>query len=399
MSDTYVEVKHTSWWDRMMSSIGGVVVGIALFFCAFPVLIWNEYNTLQTGLAIDEANSVVVRDVKSDTVDAANNGKLIHTSGEAKDQEPARDETLGISLPAIRLVRKVEMYQWHQEEKTEKQGNKEVTRRTYDKQWSESFESSKDFKEPGYDNPKEMLYHTEQFYSPKVTVGALGVSPEIVKKIDGEEPVRWSDELYDRLGNELKNSSKMTNDYVYFRPNATVQSIDPETPLIGDYRISLAQVPPHPVTVVAEQRDGILMIWKASNGYDIAQVASGTVTVEGMFQAMRSSADLMTWILRAVGAVMLIGGINLIFAPIATAADWIPFLGEFLKAGVFLFALGIGLALAFLTIAVAWVAVRPLIGIGLIVLAIALIFGVRALAGMFSSPAAPAQQPQPQPVR
>lgn len=58
----------------------------------------------------------------------------------------------------------------------------------------------------------------------------------------------------------------------------------------------------------------------------------------------------------------------------------VPFLGSILGMGVSIFAGIISLALSFITISIAWVVYRPIIGIGLIVLGVGIFMGIKMLA-------------------
>lgn len=40
--DTYTEVTHTGWLQRILGSFMGAVVGVLLFLCSFGLLYWNE---------------------------------------------------------------------------------------------------------------------------------------------------------------------------------------------------------------------------------------------------------------------------------------------------------------------------------------------------------------------
>ena len=42
MNDVFRSVSHRSFDDNLLESIKGVLVGLVLFFAAFPVLWWNE---------------------------------------------------------------------------------------------------------------------------------------------------------------------------------------------------------------------------------------------------------------------------------------------------------------------------------------------------------------------
>ena len=86
------------------------------------LLFWNEGRAVQTALSLAEGAGIVVS-VLPDTVDPANEGKLIHTSGPVTTDTVPTDPDFAISAPGVRLVRSTEMYQWIEEKKTETKKN------------------------------------------------------------------------------------------------------------------------------------------------------------------------------------------------------------------------------------------------------------------------------------
>ena len=119
--------------------------------------------------------------------------------------------------------------------------------------------------------------------------------------------------------------------------------------------------------------------WQSSTGSTIERLMPGTVSPENMIGAMESENATLTWILRGVGFVLMALGIGLVFGPLAVLADVLPFLGDLLRMGVGLFAGLVAAALSLLTIAAAWLAYRPLLGVGLIILAVGLVVGLKML--------------------
>ena len=45
------ETETISWGSRLGSSFKGMLVGVALFIVGFPVLFWNEGNSVKTAKA------------------------------------------------------------------------------------------------------------------------------------------------------------------------------------------------------------------------------------------------------------------------------------------------------------------------------------------------------------
>ena len=81
-----------------------------------------------------------------------NNLKLVHVSGNATTDEVLTDPTFGVSATAIRLGRKVEMYQWNEVKNSSTQkdlggSNETTTTYSYVKKWSDDPIDSTKFKE------------------------------------------------------------------------------------------------------------------------------------------------------------------------------------------------------------------------------------------------------------
>ena len=63
--DEHVEVTRASWFSRITESIKAVLIGLVLFFAAFPLLWWNEGRAVQTARSLDEGAGKV-RSVAAD---------------------------------------------------------------------------------------------------------------------------------------------------------------------------------------------------------------------------------------------------------------------------------------------------------------------------------------------
>ena len=68
------------------------------------------------------------------------------------------------------------------------------------------------------------------------------------------------------------------------------------------------------------------------------------------------------------------GGILLIFGPAQSLFSWIPIVGDVTGFLFFVVAALIGLIISLTTISVSWIAVRPLLGVALLVIAAVSLF-------------------------
>ena len=92
---------------------------------------------------------------------------------------------------------------------------------------------------------------------------------------------------------------------------------------------------------------------------------------------------------------MMFLGLFMVFRPIAVMADILPLFGTALSAGIGLFAFLGAAVLSVVTIAVAWLVVRPVLGIALLVVAAAGIFGLIKVGGGRKAARAAAAKPVP----
>jgi len=385
MSDSFTEVTHEGYFARIKNAIVGVAIGCLMFIGACILLFWNEGRAVTRWQALEEGASSV-QTVAVDSVDDTKNGKLVHCSGKAITDETLRDSTFGVSLVALRLQRSVEMYQWKQSSKTKTVkklggGKKKTTTYSYSEVWSSSLISSSSFKRSGHENPSSKPFRDDQWTAKNVTMGAFSLPSQLVGKIDAWHSV------------ELPPKSGFTiADGMYY--NAS-----PASPRVGDVRITIRAVQPCDVSLVAKQSGSSFASYLTKNGQDITDLRLGTLTAEQMFAAMKEEATLMTWLIRLGGFLLMLFGIMLVFNPISVFADVIPFLGDILGFGLFIFAVALAIPLTLLIIALGWFAYRPFLSVALIAAGIgAFVFIKRSVGGKKAAVSAPAMASGPPPI-
>jgi hypothetical protein len=98
-----------------------------------------------------------------------------------------------------------------------------------------------------------------------------------------------------------------------------------------------------------------------------------------MFKHGEDENALLTWILRAVGVIVMFIGFRSMLSLLEVLADVIPFIGNIVGAGASLVALLCTLVVAPLMIALAWLFYRPLTAIAVLAVGAGLVWGVRQL--------------------
>lgn len=372
-TDRFTEITNESWFSRIGGALKGIVVGLILFVAAFPLLFWNEGRAVRQYKTLKEGGGAVVS-VRSDAVDPANAGKLIHVTGKADSSATLTDPVFGVSAQALKLRRVVEMYQWQETAKShtkKKLGGGTETARTftYSKAWSGQAVDSADFKEPaGHQNPGALPYASTEQVADVITLGAFTLSPSLAAKIDTFEALAIGSDT--PLAEALKSKAKVHDGGLYVGP-------DPASPKIGDVRVKFSVARPAEVSVIAKQAGSTFEPYRTKAGGDIELLQAGVVTGAGMIQAAQDSNKILTWILRLAGFVVMLVGLGMIFRPVSVLADVVPVLGGIVGAGTGLIAFFSAAVLSLITIAVAWMAFRPLLAILLIVVAIGLAVSIR----------------------
>lgn len=355
----YTEVTNQGWFSRLADSIKGILFGIVLFLIAFPLLFWNEGRAVKQAQAITEGKGSVVS-VAPDKVDPANQGKLVHMSGQATADGSLEDAEFGVaSEGAIRLRRQVEMYQWKQDSKSEKRkklggGEETVTTYTYEKVWSDDPIDSSKFKESGHTNPGKFPVEALTEDAGTVHVGAFTLGDALTSQIDA-----WK-----TLPVDGKAPAGMTTANGGF-----YKGKDPNNAQIGDLKITYQVVEPTQVSLVAVQSGNTFEPFVATSGNQIMDLVVGQKSAAEMFQQMEDTNNLMTWGIRALGCFLMFLGLTLMMHPLSVLADVVPMFGNLVGFGTGLIAFMAAASLSLLTIAVGWIAYRPLLGITLLVLA------------------------------
>lgn len=359
-NDSFTEVTSSGWLSRIGKSITGVLVGLALTVGSFPLLWWNEGRSVKTYQGLVEGEKIAIT-VPADAVDAANDGKLIHLSGRAEAKDQVADPVFGLSTAGtIKLRRIVEMYQWVEKKSTKTKtkmggGEEKVTEYTYSKEWDEKIHDSANYRKPGHTNPQP-AYTTEMFLSSDATLGAF-VMPRTM--IEGWRDLRPVSAAAEDLAPDFREKVLAQNGWFYLKGKA-------EPAELGDLRIKFESIPAGDASVLARQVKQTFEPYTTKVGTQISRISSGVLSKEAMFAAAQAENTMMTWLLRGGGLLMMFIGLLSIFQPFKVLADVLPLAGKVVGAGVgvvaFLLA-GIG---STLTIAIAWLWYRPLLGVAVL---------------------------------
>lgn len=391
MSDSFREVTSVSWFGRIKRALGGVIFGLILIVLMVIGLFWNEGRAVQTARSLAEGSGAVVS-VGADSVDAANDGKLVHVTGPVTADSGLSDPDFGIAAQGLRLSRSVEMYQWKEESKSETTkklggGEETVTTYSYSKVWDDSQIDSSDFKKPdGHQNPP-MAIHSRTFQIPEGKLIAFDLDTPVLDRIEGDKDYSLS----------ADQSAAIKAAYTGTKPLSIVDGKiylgnDNTTPALGDYRIGYELAPLGVVSIVARQAGSRFEPYQTKAGDALLMVDTGNVPAEKMFADAVSANTLITWLLRGAGLLLLTIGFALFLSPIGVILDVIPFLGSMARMGTGIIAFVLAILVGTTTIAIAWFWYRPLLAVGILaagVIAAVIVYRI----GRSRKPVVPAAAP------
>ncbi len=378
MADSYTEVTSQNWFSRIRESIKGILFGIIVIPIMIVLLWWNEGRAVTTANSLKEGAAAVVH-VAADKVDPANDKKLVHVTGDAKADGPVVDTDYGVSVPALRLVRTEEIYQWEEHKKSETKqkvggGEETTTTYSYDKKWVDKPVKSSEFKKPdGHTNEGDLISGNANISADKVTLGAFAVPENFVKQMGSPIKSALTDADLAKLPADLKEGTKIQDGAFYFGEK-------PKDPKIGDVRVSYEIVKPGTFSILAEQLDGTFEPYQTKAGDPIDFIEEGTISAEKMFKDAAKANAIETWVIRFLGFLFMAFGFMAIMKPLSVLGSVIPFIGDLIGMGTGLISFVLAATISFLVIAIAWIFVRPLLGIVMLALAIGAFIYMRKLA-------------------
>ena len=158
---------------------------------------------------------------------------------------------------------------------------------------------------------------------------------------------------------------------LYFSWGATNM---PASPKIGDEKLTLTMVRPTDVSFIAVQSGDTIVPYVAKDGVTTKFLQSdGLRSPEEMVASAKKANTTFRFILRILGFFLMRFGLRVLVKPLGVIADVLPFLGSIVRflTGAVLSVVSAVLTLA--TIGIAWIVVRPDIGISLLAAAAALV--------------------------
>ena len=287
------------------------VIGVNFVFFGPIVLFSNETSVVDFVRSLDEGARFVVEG-DPNRIDPANEGKLVHVTGELKTTARLADPDFAVSADAALLVRDAQMYYWWDENK------KELS-------WSAGRS----------DRPHPPLrFPGMKVTARDATLGAFRPGKLVLEKLPATIHLPIEPATVEAARTHVGGPAELIDGKLYLGSN-------PAQPQIGDIRISWRIAKTGPVSLVGRQAGTDLVAFQTS-GNRLLLARSGTLSVMEMFkiEGQERSSDV-TW-LRLFGGCLIVAG-------------WVMVLGLGRLVPALLVAGLIGVA----AIAGAWLQYRP----------------------------------------
>ncbi len=224
--------------DKLIGSIGGILIGVLVFIGSFVVL-YKVEGRMDFSTVADKAVEV--------SQEAEDGEKLVYLTGDLKAAKQIGDDLYMKPGDYIVLNRKVEMYSWVEE----KESTEDTDFYVYSTVWTEDVPNSSEFNDSrGHQNPAQPNY-SKRFVADGVKIGDYEVNADRVS-FPGLDSVELKDEMVNIYGT-IKLVPDKDNSYI-FDGRGSFQD-----PQIGDLRYSYSVLPAgKKATVFGKLSDGTI---------------------------------------------------------------------------------------------------------------------------------------------
>ncbi|XP_055625694.1 transmembrane protein 43 homolog [Toxorhynchites rutilus septentrionalis] len=355
----FTEVLKSCWLTTLIGSI--------LLTAGACVLFWNESRAINTTLSLDEAFNDAFTVSAEQLYDKSVEGKLIHLNGPIVTGEPLTEPDYNIQVQAVKLKRRVQMYQWIEEHVENNYGESVASVHTEDRtyyyttDWRDELVDSRSFYiRSGHHNPTSFPLESMVYVSERVHIGQY--------------------ELGDALKERFKTFVEITSDTRPEDPTVKLHSglyyhcNDIWNPEIGDVRIQFAYagLEGSMYTVVGKLESGKIVPYESSRSKKVLLIYPGELSLHDVFKLEHHAKRMLTWGWRLIGWIMLFLSATCSSAVLQYITSQSRMLRQFVPDPTFPVStnLMMSFSLALAIISFAWIIHRPMLGGGILVAAV-----------------------------
>uniref|UniRef100_A0A0K8U2Q2 Transmembrane protein 43 n=2 Tax=Bactrocera latifrons TaxID=174628 RepID=A0A0K8U2Q2_BACLA len=337
--------------------------GCILFTGGLCVLSWNEGRAVHTILSLDEALDDAITLDPNEELEYNYNGRIVHMTGSIVIGEPLTEPDYNIQVLAVKLKRRVQMFQWVEESMEHNYGESVASVQTesrtyyYYTEWRDKLIDSRNFYiRTGHQNPDRFPIESQTQVADAVFIGKYELGNEIKNKFSNYV--------------ELTSDTRPDDPTIKMHLGLYYHTNDVFNPEIGDIRLlfSFAGMEGEMYTVVGKLMNNKLLPYRTSRGVDILLVYNGELGLGEVFKREHHAQRLTTWGYRFMGWVLVFFGVTCTSKLLHIMLSRIAFLAVLAPDPQFPVGANImlSLSLALIIASIAWILHRPMIGASLL---------------------------------
>ncbi|MFZ2682208.1 MAG: TMEM43 family protein [Patescibacteria group bacterium] len=345
MADTYTTTTRTSYGQRIMNSIKGVLFGIVMFLASFGVLYWNEGRADMS----DVAKKAVVIEASNVAANTGADGTLVSATGTVTADTLIGDDLFLKPGPFYSVSRNVEVFAWVETSTSTTKNNtggSSTTETTYSykKEWTNSPADSSKFHVPeGHTNVMADISDASKTV-PTAMLEQYNFSPQAAK---APAPTQLS--LQAANLSLTSNASLVDGTTFIFVRNSTTGTYS--APELGDVRVSYSTLAvPFEGTLFGKLNGSSIDAYVTPKGDTLYRAFLG-----GHDQAvakLHSEYTASLWGLRLVGFLMMWMGLSALFGPISIILDFLPIFGTISRSVIGMVTFAVAFVLSCVTIVI-----------------------------------------------
>ncbi|XP_040566552.1 transmembrane protein 43 [Lepeophtheirus salmonis] len=346
-----------TWREELAENKVLSIVGLVLILWGGYISFTNERQTVRTHQSLDEGYKKIVLPQTLKVVFEENNGKPVWLAGNLDVKDELSDKSYGISITAVKLWKRVQRYQWYEEERSDR-GPGEYD---YYTDWFQDYINSADFAHSlGHHNPEDWPINSTILTNSRVKIGGFLLGTDLKEKFDEEFIPFTSDER------PPPSSGIKMHAGLYFHAK------DVWSPEVGDIRIQFSYAGRHgePYTVIGMQSGREIRPYQTENGEELLLLHPGIKRVDQVFLAERKGTRFQMWTYRFIGWILSFIGFSCIGSILEILVDDYPVVRSTLSLGSANLSFSCSVAVTLIIIGFSWLIYRPFLGILLFVIAL-----------------------------
>ncbi|QGJ70254.1 Hypothetical protein PBC10988_19490 [Planctomycetales bacterium 10988] len=354
-------------WGKSLLPVS--LASVLLVFC-IAVACFHEDRSIADSWGGEEPAHMIVT-APSEGITSLRNGRAVHVTGDLSVKSNLQDETFGLSVPAVKMRRRVVLYQWEETVANEARSQlggtiQNVQDARYRKVWHRNIIPSQGFlvkRSP--ENPKAKTIEDQEYLAKEVQLGDYTLAISMLDNLQQYKPLPRKYLQKEKVPAAMQASVHPIEGGWYIGNN-------PHVPQIGDMKVMYDVILPGPVTALGQQRSTQLGPWITRFNQRIEFLQQGSYSKAQVVAALPHEDLVQSWSIR-VGVWLLMSlTIFLLMKPLAgltRSQSTMRNISLGVQVGISLLAGG---SLVLVNASMMWLFYQPILAIGIFVTSIAL---------------------------